>query len=572
MNKKETQLSDLADFVIKNNVRNYLAGKHYKNQYERSYLAGGTVARKKLTVKQYPEGFTAIEAKDENDFQFGDYWMLDSGRSLSVANPEPARPVPEQFEMSRSGARRRFKKRTMNLWRTLFMGGEDIEISHDDHSLISRFSHTPSAICVERYREEYYLPMAYMWKNKPIGGNYLHIWQSGTVSQLKDARLSIKQQPVKEFFTGGCMFGSTLYGIDQFGKRHPLTSPYHEMGEDSVVQSVTCPHLTHPDEIVTRESLVNSIALMKVLGQGQETVLRYHLPLINYLIYGINWFLKGKLSKKALGEYVSLVKERSADQQAMIEKIGRDSNVRVNVSSTLEPLGLAESPSERILENLFSVIGFPLCNLEEMDVGGLLELRPQLISKIISYLSSDEEVGEVWTHIQSKIEDGAISLDPEDLLSINYMDYSANLALAVKSHGDREVVSLLPSHESPVTYWYKKTFAEKFGAVLCFQWLSPVQVHITEYRNRIFYIEDNIEELSAFFESGIIAKSFLQTAAVALDSSSLTEEINAKIKQRLLKCEEVALRGGVSQRGLFDEEGYPREEGYEQANLVKGKE
>jgi hypothetical protein len=534
MNTRETQLSDLVDFEIVNNVRSYLADKRYRNEHERSYQAAWRFGKKKLTVKQYPEGFSAFELRDEGDLEFGDYWMKDSGRSLSVANPEPARPVPEQFDVSRSGARRRFKKRTLRLWSLLFSGDEDIELSSGDYKLVSRFSHDPSAICVERYREEYYLPMAYLYKNRPIGGNYLHIWESGTVGQLKVPRLSVSLQPVKEFFTGGCMLGSTLYGVDQFGNQHPLTNPYHKMDEGSVVQLVVCPHSSHPDEIVTRESLRNSVALIKVLGQGYSPVLRYHLPLANYLIYGINWFFQGKLSKAALTQYVDHVKARSAVQRQVIEKIACESDIEINIFSTLDVLGLAESPSERILENLFSVIGLPSCSFDQLGVEDLLPLRSQMIDKIIAYLSLDCFVGEVWGHIQNKVDEGSFSFEAGDLLSINYMDYSANLAIAAKSHGDREVVSLLPSHESPVSYWYKKTFAEKFGAVLCFQWLSPVQVHVAEYRNRIFYIDDNIEELNVFFESGIIAKSFLQTAAIALDSVALSEKVNGQVRQKIL--------------------------------------
>ena len=530
MNNINTELSDLADFEIKNDVRSYLSGKSYEDQYEKAYRATGEFSKKKLTVKQYPEGFSAFEIKD--DLQFGDYWMLDSGRSLSVANPEPVRPVPEQFEVSRSGARRRFKKRTLNLWNSLFSGAEDIELSSGDYKLVSRLSHDPSAICVERYREEYYLPIAYMYKNIPVGGNYLHIWESGTVPQLKVPRLSIQQQPVKEFFTGGCMFGSTLYGIDQFGNQHPLTNPYHKMNEESIVQSIVCPYSLHPDEIVTRESLRNSVTLMKVLGQGDSAVLRYHLPVVNYLIYGINWFLQGKLSRAALVEYVDQVKKRSVVQRQMVQKIACESNIEINIFSTLDVLGLAESRSEEILENLFSVIGLPIRSFDQLSAEDLLALRIEVIDKMIAYLCLDDFVGEVWSHIQNKVIEGSVSFEPGDLLSVNYMDYSANLALAAKSHGDREVVSLLPSHESPVSYWYKKTFAEKFGAVLCFHWLSPVQVHIAEYRNRIFYIEDNIEELNALLESGIITKSFLQTAATALDSAVFAEKINAQIKRQ----------------------------------------
>ncbi|MCG8529959.1 MAG: hypothetical protein MI749_04765, partial [Desulfovibrionales bacterium] len=199
-----------------NTVRNYL--KEHNKASKITYLAGYHASGNLFQARQFPEGFTAFQLSSRADWNT--HWMFDSGRELAIANPEPMWEVPPELDVTRSRSRRRYKKRTLQLWRQLFPEGENIEICRGNIQVVSRLSQDISAITVKQFRTEYYLPFAYLNKEQLTGGNYLHVWEAGTNEQFKQQRPAIKDSPIKEFFTGSCMFGAPLYGVDQFGHCH----------------------------------------------------------------------------------------------------------------------------------------------------------------------------------------------------------------------------------------------------------------------------------------------------------------------------------------------------------------
>ena len=481
-----------------------------------------------LNVKQYKEGFTALSLANE---KFDAQWMKDSGRNLAVVNPEAPFIAPEQFNEAASKDRRRYKKKVLNIWRNLIPDGEDLAISNGSHSIESKISRDIPRICREKSREEYYIPFAYNYNSQAVGGNYIHTWEAGTPKQVQDQRSSIKENPIKEFFTGGCLFGVPLYGIDQFGNEHSLTNPYHKIPASSIIQSIHSPHTIHPDEILTRESLANIIHLIKALG-NEETTLKYHLPFPNYIIYGINWFLNGNMTKSSLASYIRILRARVNSQKSYLNSIACNFGIKINACSSLDSLGLDKIEPDNIIEQLLSKLSIKAEIKDGMSAKQLDPVKSKIYFGILAEMKNQQdENGDAWRHIDSKIEECVISTVGHDLLSLNYLDYSANLSVSVNKHGDREAASILPSHESPVNHLYKKVFAEKFGAVCCFQWLAPLQIHDSSLGMRAFHLSKFIEDINELLKLGLLKKSFLLNAAAALDSGNMREVVSKKVNE-----------------------------------------
>ena len=496
----------------------------------------GVDSGKVIYTGRYAEGFIAL-----NEGEFDPAKMNDSGRTLAVVNPQPVREEPAHLVESR--ARKRYRKKVTNLWQSLLPDSEDIGSKNGRYSVKSCISKDVSAICAEEFREEYYLPFAFMYDQRPVGGAYMHCWEAGRPEQLVESRKPVEEQRFKEFFTGGCMFGTPLYGIDQFGKKHSLTNPYTEMPEYAKIQFVSSPHRVHPDETLSRESLVNVLNFMMTLGVEQPR-LNYHLPLSNYIFYGINWFLRGKMTPSALTAYIRKIRKRAAKQRSFLELQSCLFGIQINAGSTLDALGFSGFKDDTVLEELLEVLKIDQEVPDIDDRENLEKLQKQIFDSVIDYMGKlPGKNGRVWKSINQKIEKEEIPVNDGDLLSLNYLDYSANLATSSLVNGDRETASVLPSHESPVNHWYKKIFAEEFGAVVCFQWLAPLQVNSDSFRNRVFYLDHYIEDINTLLQLGVLPKCFLQTAAVALDSQLLAEAGSRQIDEVLKLHEEtVCLR------------------------------
>ena len=484
----------------------------------------GIAEREKIYVKQYKEGFSALCENNSESIHspYGNV-MFDSGRTLQVANSE------------RSRARRRYKKRTIDLWKDLFCSEKDLEFFDKDNGLVSQISKDVTAICPEQFREEYYLPFAYLKNGSLQGGNYLHLWEAGTAKAKKQRRKSINESPAKEFFTGGCMFGVPLYGVDEFGTKHSLTNPYHQISDDVKIHSIECPYDLHPDEVLTREALVNIIPLVQTLSKGEGRI-RYQLPTANYILYGVNWYLKGKMTNKALTEYIYIVKARSSRQRAYLKSLSENYDIEILPYSTLDYLRMDELIETDFISHLFKSLQIDIEVNNECIKEESKSLSQELFDAIFSKMStSPGKLGLVWGHLNKLRHEGVLKVDdPSNLLMLNYLDYSANLALSAASYGDREVFSIWPSHESPITHWYKKLFAEEFGTVMCIHWLSPLQVHFEKYRYRVFYLEKFINDVNELLSLGLLQINFLQSAAIAIDSTVFSTQLSDQLKKLFL--------------------------------------
>jgi len=522
------------------NIRELTHSFCYSNTYKNSYFSTFSNNRnKRLAIKQYAEGFTSFFEKTKHDLErsYGSCWMSDSGRTIGVCNDEE-RPSLAELSDSNSASRRKFKRKVRKLWTELFQLDDDLIFETENYSIISRLSKNIFELGTREFRNEVYYPVAFLKDGRPIGGAYLHIWQSGIPEHLKSSRVSLNKAPIMEFYTGGCLFGSTLYGVDQNGDKHSLTSPHYEINDEVFIQSIECPFSSHPDELLTMQSLVNKVPLMKVLAHEKNVLLRFHLPLSNYILYGLNWLLLGKMSHVAFVEYIRIVKDRALAQSVMLKQFGEKHDIKLIINTSIDNLGLSESSAETLVSSLFKKLGLEGSYDEHSFNDFCSETYSLVVNKIWGFLiNQNSDVGEVWRHGFEKINSGEIDLDYSNLLTINFMDYSANLALAARQHSDREVASLLPSQEGPVSHWYKKIFAEKYGPVLCIQWLSPIQINIPDFRGRVFYLEHYVKELSMLMGKRVPYLSYLQTASVALDSVEMAENIALELHDVLSEHE-----------------------------------
>lgn len=508
---------------------------------DRSYLSYRSCARnKRLAIKTFHQGFISLyeQAPDDMDRSFGSYWMYCAGHSISLCN----RSISEETDsllIENSSSRRKYMRRAMNLIKQLF-GDMEIDLKFNSLGVKLDLSQNVDVLSSLQIKGEYYFPYAFTQNSQVKSGAYLNIRQCGEKAVLKTPRDLLKVSPIKEFYTGGCFFGATLYGVDQEGKHHSLTSPYYEIPQGTYIDRLLVNPDLHPDELVTRESLKNLISLMKVLSQSETPVLHYHLPVDNYIIYGLNWYFEGVLTGSTLLDYIREVRKRSDDQWKFLNSLSDQYGVGIVRRNSLDPLDFQSIETESFLFDFMDSLSIDISDSKK----DLYETKNLVIESIWEKLKKDKSSSSrFWNIAYEKMEHTLLDSSQDSLLTFNYVDYSASLAASVDLYGDRQVAALLPIQESPVVHFYKKLFSEEIGALLSIQWLPPILVHIPDFLDRIFYLSDYLEGITDLNIEDVIDICFRISGENAVCNKNALLSIYRSLLHKIELFENASLEG-----------------------------
>ncbi len=482
---------------------------------------GVSPARKMYALlKLFKQGFFALEERKNLSFlESGSEWIRCAHQSLGVCNRITNDSTDRVLYMS-SSSRRKYFKRSLNLMESLMGSRDQFSLSNGEYRILGKGDSGTDILSSDQIKGEYYFPFAFYEHNELKGGAYLNFKTIGDSGKSKH----LSAQGITEFHTGGCFFGSTMLGVDQKGKQHSLTNPHYEIPDDVQIVSIVAQPELHPDEVLTRESLKNFGVLMKCLASNTQSVLNYHLPEDNYLLYGLNWFVQGALTESAFHEYVAHVRQRSADMRLFLTELAETQGIRVVYRSSFESLNFRSYETQRFLTDLLSDYGFQ----QTSDIQCSHRLLEVFKHRLIS--TGGHDARQLWKEALGPEHQSIQHLD--SLLGLNYIDYSASLALSVLSSKNARVCSLLPLQEAPVVHFYKKLFSRMLAEkeLLYIQWLPPFLVHIEDFKERAFYISDYLDLLSEESLSFFIRACFMLTANQVDITSDLNDHYQSFLK------------------------------------------
>jgi hypothetical protein len=136
----------------------------------------------------------------------------------------------------------------------------------------------------------------------PAVGLYVQPWLSSN-SDHADFRLS--GTGFKKFHTAGCLFGSTLKGVDQLQRKFPMVKHDICFYEDEVITSISFnPNALNPYEqmlFIELEKIAKFINMHADRSDvSKPPVLSYHLPFIDYVLFGLSLLAIGRITFDAL--------------------------------------------------------------------------------------------------------------------------------------------------------------------------------------------------------------------------------------------------------------------------------
>jgi len=174
-----------------------------------------------------------------------------------------------------------------------------------------------------------------------------------------------------EFVMAHCLFGGAIQGFSDDGTAYQLID--HNLQVKDIITSVKVKNHFHLYEITTLSAFVPLLKLMQQLtdSEGQFRI-TYHIPVADYLLYGVRLFIQGQLCFSALNHYVAEVQKRGKAHREILTSLAQSSKVSINIVSPFD--NLFNGGSE---------------NLSAEDVLAVFTPNDQQLDELITYQDSD---------------------------------------------------------------------------------------------------------------------------------------------------------------------------------------
>lgn len=378
-------------------------------------------------------------------------------------------------------------------------------------------------------RSEVYVPVAVFHRNKLRGGAYAYIWRCCTAEQAKDSQTRpLASAPVTAIVTGMCMFGTNIMGVDKNGQKHPLTNTFYTLPDGACIERIELAREgLHPYERMMLREFELQLPMIKALGNGLSQKVFYQCVHAEYILYGINAYIRGEMTLRALHVYTRYVSERANLIREAIEKSCEKHGVEFDggqstLSCLFENLRADKvSSHENWYFHFLSMHGIQADEISSnISTEKRLIILKNVFSNCIDKLASQNGVhGEVWSHIKKMIlshnVEGNQRMDTSSLLTLNFLNYAAKVAIVKGSHPSKNLCLLHPIQEKAMALAYKDLHAEKFGEILAINWVPPIFSH-GSFKDGLYYLEKHKDTINHLIHEGVLEFCALETGAHAI--------------------------------------------------------
>lgn len=342
-------------------------------------------------------------------------------------------------------------------------------------------------------REEMFLPILVKDMQEKNFGFYIYPWLSLNSNDFKFSGF-------KQFVIAGCIFGSSLKGRDQYGGAFELIK--HDIkfyAAQKIVDIEFNLKAFSPYEITLFSEFEKLALLIKRLAKRHETVrLYYHLPSYDYILFGVELFLRGRITLSALDLFFKAVFLRKSQHINEINRICKIHEIEVNIESPFENLF-------GILSNEYECTKFILNKLELCEK----EIEPELNEKLqnenekmfVQYCLDRLKTNAQYENHRQTWE-SFISIGEFEITNLEQLFKMANavmVALACKDKKDYETCSLLPLSEKQIQVSYadlNKKLNNQYPAVFNITTLDPLVSYDNNNNGLLFYFRNCQETLA----------------------------------------------------------------------------
>ena len=349
----------------------------------------------------------------------------------------------------------------------------------------------PSYIINERRSEEVFFPL--LLNNETS----LHLWPWLGYNVNKKTKDEFAFSGFEHYVTAGCLFGPILLGLNQKNHRFTLIKHHIELYPEEIINTVFIegPSLSAYEEVLFHELKKLICFILQFSDKTKELSLSYHLPATDYMLFGIELFIRGKMTLGALSQFFDLILQQKNKHIEKIKKIC-PSSIKLKISSPFE--NLFDSAQPFSLNAFLKNLNIPIDETNSVSTIDPKKINEkELVARCVQLLTTNTfniEHQTTWKDFDTAIEQGKIKNDTiEDLFKIAN---AAFLAIAAKGKKDYKVCSLLPVSEKQIQVGYDSSIKELSRSAISYPgiffgtYLSTVVGYgINDSRGLLFYFE-----------------------------------------------------------------------------------
>ena len=369
-----------------------------------------------------------------------------------------------------------------------------------------------------RRRDEIFLPLSVKRM-----GFYLYPWLS---KEKPDWHFSGFEQ----FVTAGCLFGSSLKGRNNKGTLYPFIKHerYFFNGEHitSIVYNSHKPGPYEESLFFEFEKWCGLIDTLSDSSTNKPKRLFFHLPDYDYVLFGIELYLRGRITYKALDDFIKIIFDKKEQYVQKISELCRKYNITVTISSPFENLFGYQTTKDNLTKVIFETLQIQNYSptLGKVDEKTQKENEMRLVRNCINRLLTNQfnvEHGKVWLDfIKSHIHENEQDHSLEDILKIACRSIStiedlfkiANsivIGIASKGKPEYKTCSLLPLSEKQIQINYgqyikKSTLQSKYPPIFNATVLDSLLTYTGATNGPLFYFDTEemklLEQLTRNFD------------------------------------------------------------------------
>jgi hypothetical protein len=295
-------------------------------------------------------------------------------------------------------------------------------------------------------------------------GIYIFPWLSKNNREFESNKS--KFLGFNQFVTAGCLFGSSMRGEDQYGRRFQIFKHDIQFFPIEKIETVIFDiEKSNPyEETLFKEFEFFAKIINKFSNPDELTCLLYHLPYYDYILFGVELFIRGKITLEAFDFLVICIFSTRDRHIEKINAICARYGIMVTISSPFENLFIGLDTEKQITAQIIlELLRVPADEVFMEDGERILEKERQLVKWCLkNLLSRDDRHNfnpthhKVWSDFVG-LEDGEKINNIEDLFKV------ANaVMIGLGSSGSQpyKTCSILSILEKQIQVQYQK-FASK---------------------------------------------------------------------------------------------------------------
>lgn len=419
---------------------------------------------------------------------------------------------------------------------------------HKAYALYESLTKTAKIPCPEivdalvnsKRREEIFFPYLIPKEGKDKNfGMYIYAWS-------KKAKEQQNFNDIEEFVTAGCMFASNMKAKDQYDCDKPIIKHQIDLHDGQKFEQIDYdPHSANPYETMLFKEFNKITHLIDRLAvSNQAKKLTYHVPYYDYMLFGVELFINGRITLSALGDFFIHIIDKADDYTQKLKRRCEKHKINLNVISPFDnlfgplndikqfvknkvieksellklPLGEeignnffyqlnflntntdignpAEDIKIALAKNILTSLGLPTderdpCKINEQDKNEQEKKLVKLCLEKLQTNTHNEKQREVWSDFIAKTVSKNITISNlEDLFKIAN---AVVVGTVSKNKKDYQVSSILPLSEKQIQISYDSYCDKQYPATLNLTTMESLLPYSAKNNGILFYYNQSKE-------------------------------------------------------------------------------